>query len=148
MLRPNYGKGFPMKTDVFIWIKEKILSSSHPQIKPHGSKTFTKPCYRSPTSSLCAQLTNTTAPALHTGVNCVYTLSHLSSTHPSSRAWHILSPCYEGSLALGDGEESRIGAVTTTPIAAAFSPDCGGALNCPRFLSFLANTAFTPKRSF
>lgn len=84
MLRPWYVKDFPMKYDVFIWIREKILSTSRSQITPHGNKTFTEPYYRNPIAdyllncfSRC-HCTNTTAPGLHTGVNCFYRVYYVT----------------------------------------------------------------------
>lgn len=156
MLRMCYVKDFPMKTDVFLWITEKILTTSQSQIMPRGSKTFTKPYCRNPTADYLLDCfshchsTNTTGPGLHTGVNCFSRVlcCTLSPQIPHAEFGTLNLPIMRKARHRAMARNVRTRLSLSTSIAAAFIPDYGGPLNCPWFLSFLANTAFTPKRSF
>lgn len=130
MLRPCYVNDFPTKADVFMGIKEKILSTSRSQVTLHGSKTFTKPYYRNPTAdyllncfSRC-RCTDAAAPRLHTGVNCFYrVLCHALAPQIQRAEFGTLkSPCYKESLAPGGGEESQVRAVTLRFYCCRFYP--------------------------
>lgn len=142
------------KPYVFIWIKEKILSTSRSQITPHGNKTFTNPATEIPQQSLlsCA---NTAPPGLHAGVNCCYSV-HCPVPSPQSQQSHfgtLILPIFnlfiiKAQLSTGRCKESQVRAVTLHFHCSAFIPACGGSRNSPWFPGSLANTAFTSKRSF
>lgn len=137
-------------------LKKRSCQQAGLKSAPHGSKTFTKPYYRNPTAdhrpdrfSRC-HCTNTAAPGLHPGVNCFYRVLHHTLAPQIHRAEFgtlnlpVMKKAWQWAMARKAG--SRLSLPTSA--AAAFIPDDGGFLNCPRFLSSLANTAFTPKRSF
>lgn len=155
MLRPCHVKDFPMKTDVFIWIKEKILSTSRSQITPGGSKAFTKPCYSNPTAESLlncfprCRCANTTAPGPHAGVNCFSgVLCHTLAPRIQHTEFGTLNLLIIMKKARHQARKVRSRLSLSTSITAAFIPRYGRPLNCPWFLSSLPNTAFTPKRSF